>query len=172
MTTPSTGPASHLPSGGAACGGELGASTNSVTSPAYDVTMSWTSHHWMPTPQGVPDHLLRGVRRAWSRRTSFQPDQWSADNPAFGQCAVTALAVQDLLGGDILRAETGGVSHFWNRLPDGTEIDLTEEQFQGIQASFGRVELASRTDLLSSPWTLERYQLLRTRMANSEMLVS
>lgn len=47
---------------------------------------------------------------------------------------MTALVVQDLLGGDLILGEvrvdevrTG--YHWWNRLPDGTEVDLTADQF-------------------------------------------
>jgi hypothetical protein len=45
------------------------------------------------------------------------------------------LTVHDLLGGELLIAEvlrTDGSRqgvHYWNLLPDGTEIDLTREQF-------------------------------------------
>jgi len=42
--------------------------------------------------------------------------------------------VQDLLGGDLILAEVrvDGVkdgNHYWNRLPDGTDVDLTADQF-------------------------------------------
>ena len=47
---------------------------------------------------------------------------------------MTALVVQDLLGGNLILAEVhvNGVkdgNHYWNRLPDGTEVDLTADQF-------------------------------------------
>ncbi len=56
-------------------------------------------------------------------------------NPSRGQCGPTALTIHDLLGGELLLAEvrrTDGSRqgvHYWNLLPDGTEIDLTREQF-------------------------------------------
>ena len=77
------------------------------------------------------------VRSAWARDTCDPVDagDWSAANPARGQCGTTALVINDLLGGELLMAEVvradgnrQGV-HWWNRLPDGTEIDLTREQF-------------------------------------------
>src|SRR5215210_2360858 len=45
-----------------------------------------------------------------------------------------ALVVQDILGGDLILAEVhiNGVkdgNHYWNRLPGGTEVDLTRDQF-------------------------------------------
>jgi hypothetical protein len=73
---------------------------------------------------------------------------------------VTALVVQDLFGGLLLRGTVDGVSHYWNRLDDGSEIDLTVEQFGR------RVEVAERSErdreyVLSFPDTVQRYSLLR-----------
>jgi hypothetical protein len=77
------------------------------------------------------------VRAAWARDTCDPVDvgDWSAANLALGQCGTTALTINDLLGGELLVAEVlradgsrQGV-HWWNRLADGTEIDLTREQF-------------------------------------------
>ena len=66
--------------------------------------------------------LEEAIRSAWDRETSDDPDQWSAENPARGQCAVTALLVRALLGGDILIANVlrnGKRVDAWNRLPAG-----------------------------------------------------
>ena len=81
------------------------------------------------------------VRAAWARDTCDPVDagDWSAANPARGQCGTTALIINDLFGGELLVAEVlradgsrQGV-HWWNRLPDGTEIDLTGEQFASYE---------------------------------------
>lgn len=77
------------------------------------------------------------IRSAWSADSCDPVDlaQWSLQNPARGQCAVTALIVQDLFGGELLLADVqnGDGSrqghHYWNRLPGGLEVDLTREQF-------------------------------------------
>jgi hypothetical protein len=83
------------------------------------------------------EEIEAAVRAAWARDTCdpVDVDDWSAANPARGQCGTTALTINDLLGGDLLVAEVlradgsrQGV-HWWNRLPDGTEMDLTREQF-------------------------------------------
>ena len=50
------------------------------------------------------DELEQAIRAAWGRETSDDPDDWSETNTARGQCAVTALLVRELLGGDILVA--------------------------------------------------------------------
>ncbi len=76
------------------------------------------------------------VRDAWGPDTCDPVDlaDWRPDNPARGQCGVTALVVQDLLGGDLMLGEvyengSRRGCHYWNRLPDGTEVDLTRDQF-------------------------------------------
>ena len=78
------------------------------------------------------------IRSAWSAESCDPVDlkDWTAQNPARGQCAVTALVVQDVLGGELLLADVlnedgsrQGV-HYWNRLAGGLEIDLTREQFK------------------------------------------
>ena len=62
--------------------------------------------------------------------------RWSEANPAWGQCASTALVVQDLLGGSLMMADVHGADgtpagvHYWNRLVGGLELDLTREQFR------------------------------------------
>lgn len=101
------------------------------------------------------------LRLAWCAETSSDPT-WSAKNPALGQCAVTALVVQDRLGGDLLRTTVDGVSHYFNRLPDGTELDLTRDQFPEWAPT--EVEPRSREYVLSFPATAARYDLLRERL--------
>jgi hypothetical protein len=47
------------------------------------------------------------IRSSWSEKTCDPVDlrEWSPETPARGQCGVTALVVQDLLGGELLVAE-------------------------------------------------------------------
>ncbi|NUW33203.1 hypothetical protein HTZ77_17445 [Nonomuraea sp. SMC257] len=93
--------------------------------------------------------LLRPLlRAAWGPDTCDPAgrEQWRPDNPARGQCGTTALVVQDLLGGDLILAEVqvDGAkvgNHYWNRLPDGTEVDLASDQFHpGEVVVGGRVQ--------------------------------
>ena len=80
--------------------------------------------------------------KAWSRQTSLDPDQWTPDNPAWGQGAVTALLVRQLFGFPILRTTVmilphvkwpperkSKIRHYLNRGADGQELDLTFSQF-------------------------------------------
>jgi hypothetical protein len=86
----------------------------------------------------------QAVREAWASDTCDPHDlaDLSADNPARGQCGVTALVVQDLLGGDLVLGEvhvagTRTGAHWWNRLPGGLEVDLTREQFSAKEIVTG-----------------------------------
>jgi hypothetical protein len=109
--------------------------------------------------------LQLAIERAWSRETSDDPDEWCEENPSRGQCAVTALVVRDLLGGDVLIADVFREAiaverHAWNRLASGIEIDLTRGQFcRGEVIASPRVQeplLTSRAP--------ERHRLLLSRV--------
>ena len=76
------------------------------------------------------DEVRKRLRRAWSGETSRL---WSRDNPARGQCSVTALAVQQLHGGDILKTAAPGGAHFYNRI-GGARYDFTAAQFDELPA--------------------------------------
>lgn len=92
------------------------------------------------TPLTIAD-VEPALRAAWSADSCDPVDlpDWSPESPARGQCGVTALVLCDLLGGELLLAEVlradgsrQGV-HYWNRLPDGTDVDLTREQFSSAE---------------------------------------
>ncbi|WP_158296601.1 YunG family protein, partial [Nocardioides albidus] len=104
------------------------------------------------------DELVDAVRASWSRHTSNDPDNWSPNLPEVGQCAVSALVVQSVLGGDLLRAKVGDVSHYWNLLPGGREVDLTRGQFDTFEPV--DVSVREREYVLSFPDTADRYRLL------------
>lgn len=47
-----------------------------------------------------PDAIQSALCKAWSLATV---SQWTAENPAAGQCYVTSLLIHELFGGDLLR---------------------------------------------------------------------
>ncbi len=112
--------------------------------------------------------LRTQLEQTWSADTSTDPEGWSPACPAKGQCGVTALLVQDRFGGVILRSLVCGHSHFWNRLDDGTEVDLARDQFP-LWCLTAPVEERSRDYLLGTiredglP-TRERYTTLCARL--------
>ena len=74
------------------------------------------------------------IRRAWAASTSYDPEEWRYDNPAWGQCASTAIVLWRIYGGEVMRCYAslpGGaeILHYFNRFPDGTMVDMTRQQF-------------------------------------------
>jgi len=101
--------------------------------------------------------LIEAIHRSWCAATSSDVN-WTPSNPALGQCAVTALVLQDYYGGDLVRVPVHKSSHYWNRL-DGCDIDLTEGQFAALPDRTHAV-LREREYVLSFPDTSKRYELL------------
>ena len=115
------------------------------------------------------------LHQAWSRETAAPSCQsgWSPENMCYGQCAVTALAVQDRFGGELLRVVfPGHGSHYFNRLPNGMSIDYTISQFPpGIE--YPPIEVRTREYVLDSPGavaarTRERYERLKAALEAAE----
>jgi hypothetical protein len=73
---------------------------------------------------------------------------------------VTALILQDHYGGELRRGLIDGISHYWNVLDDGREIDLTRRQFQALAVP-ADVQMRDRQYVLSFPETRTRYEHLR-----------
>lgn len=74
--------------------------------------------------------------KAWSLETA---KQWSLENPANGQCNVTAAVIHDLFGGDVLRTPYPTFWHYYNRI-EGRVVDLTDTQFTRPGARFAPLE--------------------------------
>jgi hypothetical protein len=111
------------------------------------------------------------VRESWGADTCV-PEvraEWSEANPGRGQSVVTALVLNDVLGGRLVCGEVrvGGERvdfHWWNRFGegrDGLEVDLTRGQFgpeEVVQAG-AVVPRPSEITLLG-----QEYELLRRRV--------
>ena len=77
--------------------------------------------------------LTKMLELSWNKNTctlSLQ-DSWNENNKALGQCAITALIVNDFLGGKIMRCMCESGSHYYNLINDNI-IDLTSSQFNEI----------------------------------------
>ncbi|MFB8118507.1 hypothetical protein ACFC51_21830 [Streptomyces sp. NPDC055962] len=108
------------------------------------------------------------VRSSWSADTTTPAHrpQWDPGNPARDQCGVTALVVNDLLGGDLIRGEVRVDGervdhHWWNRLGMGVEIDLTREQFGAHEIVSGGVVVERPPEIVR---LREEYELLRAKV--------
>jgi hypothetical protein len=120
-----------------------------------------------PTLTGLVDSW-RGDKLdvLWSLRSALE-DLWSAETSvngtldakrcSRGQCVPTALLVNELYGGDILRTVVRGESHYFNRIK-GVEIDLTRDQFP--MWIDGGSTVRSREEILENESSRRRSELL------------
>lgn len=117
--------------------------------------------------------LEKAVKQAWGKETSSDPDNWSIENPAWGQCAVTSLVINDYLGGKLVWAEAvmpdgKKISHYFNNI-NNIEYDLTRCQFpEGTQIPIGADKAKSfattRDYVISFPVTQKRYETLKKKV--------
>lgn len=98
---------------------------------------------------------------SWEKETCSPGlrDEWNQDNPSLGQCAITALILNDFLGGKIMRCMTSSGSHYYNII-DNRIIDLTIDQFLGEIPDYINGEERTRDYLLSNEDTRNRYEKL------------
>jgi hypothetical protein len=139
--------------------------------PAHDGTRNvGAGWHILIVQQWAFDDVVRAIRASWSIETCDPADRdnWMSSNPSRGQCGTTALVLNDLFGGELMLAEVRypdgsrqGV-HYWNVLPDGSEVDLTSQQFNDDETVQAGRRL-SRPD--GEPKRCaEEYYLLRKRV--------
>jgi len=75
--------------------------------------------------------LREKLKKCWCRETIWHKKDWNPDKPSKGQCYVTSILIQDIFGGRIFHGSIDGENHSSNDFPDGTEVDLTSDQFEG-----------------------------------------
>lgn len=126
--------------------------------PEFRDSVSLDNSSSVRAPEQVKTALALRARleTLWDEETSA--GGYTPELPSTGQCAITSMIVQDILGGELLRVMNVGISHYFNRLEDGTEIDLTRDQFPVWDPEPAVVRERSYLD--GSQWTLSRYKLL------------
>ena len=119
--------------------------------------------------------LTRAVQASWNAETHYVAITFSAENPSRGQCVISSLVVQDYLGGELVRVAAKGVGidekHYYNMLDDGTTIDTTRQQYNGMNVALtlAPVDLkgkyaSTREKLLNDDDTRQRYDILSKRV--------
>ncbi len=120
-------------------------------------------------------NLLSALHTSWAADTAYKANDWSTENPARGQCVVTALIVQDYFGGELIRYHVQGddidETHYINLLSGGATLDATASQYKKpVTFSFKPVRLEGfesiRDKRLADADTRRRYRLLRDRVKN------
>lgn len=119
------------------------------------------------------------LKLAWCKETSATPDRWTNENPALGQCAITALIVNDYFGGKLVWAEAvlpdgKKESHYFNEI-EGKQYDLTRSQFPEGTLIPGGIDktkscLTTRDYVLSFQLTKDRYNLLKDLIEKKNIL--
>ena len=83
--------------------------------------------------------LEQAIRESWSLDTSDDPHEWSPENPSRGQCDITALVVNDLVGGQLLEQTSSSVTGASKGIcgtasRSGIDVDLTRDHGERIGA--------------------------------------
>ena len=122
-----------------------------------------------PVPQfpGISNlgELFAVLEQCWAKDTAYPSCQaeWVADDPSYGQCAITAMLVHDMFGATIHKIKvSGGGTHYFNKL-NGEYIDLTREQFDiyDIPVEYEPNQEIPREFCGKNKNTLERYRQLQ-----------
>lgn len=74
--------------------------------------------------------VIEALRREFSPDTALPGSE--GEPPSTGHCAVAAIVLHEVLGGEVWSARVEGVSHWFNRLPVDSgfvEVDATADQF-------------------------------------------
>lgn len=106
------------------------------------------------------DRVLALLRKSWSPLTS---GGWNRENPARGQCNVTALLMHELFGGEILKIPLPEGDHFYNRI-NGQRVDLTASQFD---SPVTYLDLPSGWDEAMAGTGMANYEALKSAFCGS-----
>ncbi|MGX9135060.1 YunG family protein [Rummeliibacillus sp. JY-2-4R] len=72
------------------------------------------------------ERITNALFKSWSLESS---SKWSKDNASAGQCGVTTLVVNDILGGEIRKTKLPDGWHFYNFI-NNKRYDFTASQFK------------------------------------------
>ncbi|MBR6028638.1 MAG: hypothetical protein IKP40_06060 [Clostridia bacterium] len=91
-------------------------------------------------------------------------DEWTPDNPTWGQCSITAFLCQDIFGGKVYGVPLGdGNVHCFNAV-DGHVFDLTSEQFGEQKLNYESCPEQSREKHFAKEEKRKRYELLKEKL--------
>lgn len=118
------------------------------------------------------NHLEQILEKCWSKETSLDSENWIPENPAWGQCAITACIVNDYFGGKVVWTSVNiageEISHYFKSI-NGEEIDLTRKQFPPGTIVLPGIDKTknfptTRDYVLSYEKTAQRYALLKAKV--------
>jgi len=106
------------------------------------------------------EHMQEALLSSWSINTS---SKWTKDNPAKGQCGVTALVVNDVLGGQIRKTLLSEGWHFYNEI-NGECYDFTASQFN---EDIGYMDIQSSREEAFLDTNQKQYDVLKQSVINN-----
>lgn len=106
------------------------------------------------------EELVEAFLNSWSRKSS---SKWSIENPAKGQCGVTALVVHDILGGEIRKTALSDGWHYYNVIHH-VRYDFTQSQFED---KIIYNDIHSNREEAFSDTNREQYNYLRATVLNA-----
>lgn len=115
------------------------------------------------------DDLFENILKVYSADTAYpscQSDYVYDSDPTYGQCAITAMIVNDVFGGSIHRIRVnGGGTHYFNKI-DNHYIDLTRDQFDlyNIYINYDNNEEIPREYCGKNENTKKRYEILKKKL--------
>ena len=112
--------------------------------------------------------LLPRVRKAWGPDTSADPEGWTPDNPSWGQAEITALFLQERLGGSIIKSryitsEGKMGMHVYNDF-DGSAFDATSQQYPLGTLIVKSDTIVPAQALLKDEATVQRLRKIKARI--------
>ncbi|BCB03950.1 YunG family protein [Bacillus sp. KH172YL63] len=117
------------------------------------VSIVSNSFHKLELPERIT-YLQNTFQKTWSIHSSTK---WIKSNPAKGQCGVTSLVANDVLGGEILKTPMTEGWHYYNRF-EGCRHDFTSSQFQ---KPVEYEDIPSSREEAFTDTTIEQYSYLR-----------
>lgn len=106
------------------------------------------------------EKLQKALLNSWSIESS---SKWSSGNPAKGQCGVTALVINDLLGGEIRKTKLPDGWHFYNII-NNKRYDFTVTQFKD---EIDYIDVASNREDAFLDTNENQYACLKQRVLNN-----
>ena len=107
--------------------------------------------------------LRIALTASWNAQTASPLVAWTLHSPSSGQCAISALVLQDYCGGEICRCVVAGTPHYFNRIDDQV-VDSTAAQFGTVAINYDTATVRSRQRILRHADTRRRYELLKGRV--------
>ncbi len=115
------------------------------------------------------DDLFKILINCYCRETAYPSCQKEYDDyydPTYGQCAITAMIVNDIFGGTIHKIRVdGGSTHYFNKI-NNLYFDLTSDQFSlyEIDVDYEPNEEIPREYCGKNKDTAKRYEILNKKM--------